>query len=88
MRLSDHIKIEIHRDGEATCDVEMDKLMKEMSDNFLEKLNSKLTREQADEAFSDLFCESIRQTFVEMSDEAFGDLLARFVEEFSCKEES
>ena len=87
MKLSDHIKVTIHHGGEATVDVELDGFMKEMSARILNVLKSsdKMTREQADEAFSDFFCKSLREVLLDMSDEAFGELLVKFVEEFSLK---
>lgn len=83
-RLSDHISITIHRDGEATCDVELDKFMAKMSDEIFEllKTSDKIDRETAEEKFADWMGAHLVKTMTELSDESFNELLMKLVDEF------
>ena len=90
VKLSDHVKIKVTLEGESTGDAELDKLTKAMSDDVIAKFESaaRVTGDEADKALAKFFCDSLRETLLDMSDESFNKLLVKFVEELGNKKES
>lgn len=84
MKLSDHIKITIHRDGIATVDADLDKFMEKIS-REIERLmgtNDKLDRDAAEALFAQWVGAHHVKTMMELSDENFNEFMAEVVKKF------